>query len=151
MLIILPKTIDGWGIVSRLMDYERIRVLATQLAEKEVQVSLPRFKSELKMNLGKELIAMGMKDAFSKNADLSGMTGEENLFIDEVVHEAVIEVSEAGTEAAAASAAVIALKSSLGAEPEKFNADHPFVYFLRDEVSGTMIFAGRLVRPSEIQ
>jgi serpin B len=92
---------------------------------------------------------MGMEEVFSRDADLSGMTGERNLFVSEVVHKAFIEVTEAGTEAAAATAGIVALKSALREKPVRFQADHPFLYLLIDEVSGCIIFSGRLVRPSE--
>jgi serpin B len=91
---------------------------------------------------------MGMGSAFSRYADLSGMTGEKNLFVDEVIHKAFIEVNEHGTEAAAATAAIIGLKSSLRDDPVRFNADHPFVYLLLDQQTGCIIFTGRLVKPS---
>jgi serpin B len=89
-----------------------------------------------------------MGTAFNRDADLSGMTGEKNLYIDEVIHKAFIEVNETGTEAAAATAAIIGLKSSLRDEPVRFNADHPFLYFLLDRQTGCIIFTGRLVKPS---
>jgi serpin B len=76
------------------------------------------------------------------------MTGEENLYVDEVIHKAFIEVNEMGTEAAAATAAIIGLKSSLRDEPVRFYADHPFVFFLLDRQTGCIIFTGRLVKPS---
>ncbi len=88
-----------------------------------------------------------MGTAFSRNADLSGMTGEKNLYIDEVIHKAFIEVSETGTEAAAATAAIIGLKSGLRDDPVRFFADHPFVYFLLDQQTGCIIFIGRFVKP----
>jgi serpin B len=148
MLIILPKKTEGWKLISRILDFERLQVVTTNLESTEIQLALPRFKTELESNLRKDLVSMGMEQAFSKNADLSGMTGEKNLFISEIIHKAFIEVSEAGTEAAAATAAVVGLKSAFPGEPVLFIADHPFIYFLKDEVSGCIIFAGRFVRPS---
>jgi serpin B len=76
------------------------------------------------------------------------MTGEKNLYVDEVVHKAFIEVNEKGTEAAAATAAMIGLKSILRDDPVRFNADHPFVFFLFDRQTGCIIFFGRFVKPS---
>jgi serpin B len=150
LLIVLPKDIEGWQMISNILTPERLQVVISGLQTKKVRVILPRFKSELQLNLRKELISMGMEHAFSRDADLSGMTGEKELFISDVIHKAFIEVTEAGTEAAAATAAIIALKSALEEGPEVFRADHPFLYFLRDEPTGSIIFAGRLVRPAEI-
>jgi len=150
MLIILPRDIEGWSMISRVLTQERLQLLISGLEARKVRVTLPRFKSELQLNLRQELMSMGMERAFSRDADLSGMTGEKDLFISEIIHKAFIEVTEAGTEAAAATAAVIALKSALEEGPAVFRADHPFLYFLRDEATGSIIFAGRLARPSEI-
>ncbi len=150
MIVILPKRIEGWNMISSILDYDRIRLLKSKMTDTEVQIKLPRFKSELETNLRRELMAMGMENAFTKDADLSGMTGEQNLFISEIIHKAFIEVTEAGTEAAAASAALLALKSALEEEPVRFTADHPFIYLVWDGNTGNIIFAGRLVRPSEI-
>ena len=132
----------------RVLDYERIELLRSGLTTREVQLALPKFRSELRINLKQELTSMGMGTAFSKQADLSGMTGEKNLYVDEVVHKAFIEINERGTEAAAATAAMIGLKSSLRDDPVRFNADHPFVFLLLDRRTGCIIFAGRFVKPS---
>jgi serpin B len=148
MMVLLPKSIDGWRMISQVMDRDRINLVISELGTREVQLSLPKFRSELQINLREALTSMGMGTAFSRYADLSGMTGEKNLYVDEVIHKAFIEVSETGTEAAAATAAIIGLKSSLRDDPVRFNADHPFVFFLHDRQTGCIIFTGRLVKPS---
>jgi serpin B len=149
MTIILPRQVEGWEMVSRVIDAERIDKMESQIKSAEVFLSLPRFSSEMKMNLKSELSAMGMDLAFGRDADFSGMDGRKDLFIDEVIHKAFIEVSETGTEAAAASAAIMSLKSAYHEEPLRFNADHPFLYYIRDHRTGCIIFLGRLVRPAE--
>jgi len=148
MMIILPRSIEGWEMISRVLDLERLNKVESHLTPTEVQLALPKFSFELKTNLRDELSDMGMDLAFGMDADFSGMTGEKNLFIDEVIHKAFIEVSESGTEAAAATGAIISLKSALRDEPVRFNADHPFLYFIRDHQTGCIIFLGRFVRPS---
>jgi len=148
MMVILPKSIEGWRMISQVINYERIDLVLSGMGTKEVQLALPKFRSEFQINLRQELTSMGMGTAFSRQADLSGMTGEKNLFVDEVIHKAFIEVNETGTEAAAATAAIIGLKSSLRDDPVRFNADHPFVFFLLDRQTGCIIFTGRLVKPS---
>ena len=148
MTILLPKSVDGWQMISRVLDPERLDRVESQFTDTDVAVSLPKFTFELKLNLKKELSSMGMNLAFERGADFSGMTGEKNLFIDEVIHMAFIEVSESGTEAAAATSAIIGLKSALRENPVIFNADHPFLYMIRDHQTGCIIFMGRLVKPS---
>ena len=148
MTIILPRTPEGWKMISRVIDLQRLDKVETHFNPAEVSVSLPKFKSEMELNLRRELIKMGMDLPFGRDADFSGMTGDKNLFIDEVIHKAFIEVSESGTEAAAATGAVMSLKSALREEPLRFNADHPFLYCIRDRRTGSIIFLGRLVRPA---
>lgn len=148
LTVILPRSIEGWRMISQVIDFERINLVLAGMAAREVQLALPKFSSELQINLRHALTSMGMGTAFSRDADLSGMTGEKNLYVDEVIHKAFIEVNEQGTEAAAATAAIISLKSSLREEPVRFNANHPFVFFLLDRQTGCIIFAGRLVKPS---
>jgi serpin B len=148
LLVILPGSIEGWRMVSRIITQERIKLVFSGLVTREVHVALPKFRSAFQINLKQDLTGLGMGTAFTWQADLSGMTGEKNLFVDEVIHKAFIEVNEQGTEAAAATAAVIGLKSSLREEPVRFTADHPFIYFLIDRQTDCIIFTGRLVKPS---
>jgi serpin B len=148
LMVILPRSIEGWRMVSRIITHERLRLVISELGSREVRLALPKFRSELQVNLRQELTSMGMGTVFSRDADLSGMTGEKNMFVDEVIHKAFIEVNEQGTEAAAATAAIIGLKSSLREDPVRFQADHPFVFILIDRQTGCIIFMGRLVKPS---
>jgi len=148
MTILLPKSVDGWKLLSQVLNKDKLDRVESHFAETEVTVSLPKFTFESKFNLSEELSGMGMDQAFNMVADFSGMTDEKNLFIDEVIHQAFIEVSESGTEAAAATAAIIRLKGAPTEQPVRFNADHPFLYLIRDEHTGCIIFMGRLVKPS---
>ena len=89
--------------------------------------------------------ARGMPDAFdATRADFSGMTGQRELWIDAVIHQALVEVSEEGTQASAATAVVI----KKGGPPiPAFNAAHPFLYLIRDKQTGAIVFLGRVVNP----
>jgi len=111
--------------------------------EMEVMVQLPKFKIETEFYLGKTLASLGMPLAFSGQADFSGMDGSHNLLIDEVVHKAFIEVNEEGTEAAAATAVGIRATSM----PPQFIADHPFLFLIRENSTGTILFIGRVTDP----
>lgn len=85
---------------------------------------------------------MGIGDLFKGNADLSTLTGGANgVSVDEAVHKAKISVDEEGTIAAAATA-VISSRSSRPVEPYKFRCNHPFVYFLFDKMTGSVLFMG---------
>ena len=86
-----------------------------------------------------------MPSAFTRAADFSGIDGRRDLAISQVAHKAYIDVSEAGTEAAAATGIAVSLTAY--AEPAVFRADRPFLFFLRDTAAGAVLFAGRLENP----
>ena len=120
--------------------------LLAALDGRKVAVLLPRFRFETGLRLDETLAAMGMKSAFGRDADFSGMTGGKDLFISAVVHKAMIAVDEKGTEAAAATAAVLEWKGE-AANPVVFRADRPFLFALRDGETGTILFLGRVSDP----
>ena len=107
---------------------------------------MPRFEYDSDFSLKEALAALGMPDAFTSAADFSGMTGNRELFISEVIHKAFVSVDEEGTEAAAATAVVMSL-SAAPEEPVEFTADRPFVFLIRDNLTGTILFVGRVVNP----
>jgi len=114
-----------------------------------VEAHLPRFKTESGFQLNAALMLMGMRTAFDEAAaDFSGMDGKRDLFISAAVHKAFVDVNEEGTEAAAATAVVMAPNSmSMPQEPIVFRADHPFVFLIRERATGSILFVGRLARP----
>jgi len=142
MVILLPKKDDGLPqIEGKLASY--LNFLNDNQRE-EIAVFLPKFKVEAAFQLKDTLQILGMKDAFDQNkADFSAMTGKKELVISAVVHKAFIEVNEEGTEAAAATAVV----TSRGRSPT-FRADRPFLFWIKDNRSGTILFLGRVVEPT---
>lgn len=113
-----------------------------------LDLKLPKFSFTADFNLNDQLIAMGMPDAFSGQADFSGMTGQRDLFIDAVVHKAFVAVDEKGTEAAAATA-VIMRESAMPLFELSLVIDRPFVFVIRDLSSGQILFVGRVLNPVE--
>jgi serine protease inhibitor len=115
---------------------------------RDIYVSLPRFKMESKYKLNDTLKAMGMPTAFQRGgADFTGLNesyGKE-LYISFVHHKGFIDVNEAGTEAAAATAVGIAARSM----PPSFDGTRPFIYLIRDNATGTILFMGRMMDPTE--
>ena len=149
MLVILPRELLGIQEAMTRLDYQAFASISSQMTQKtEVSLSLPKFTSGAEFILNDALKSMGIKDAFGQQADFSGMTGKKDLFISVVVHKTFIEVSEAGTEAAAATGIGMALKSAYVAEPKIFNADHPFFYAIYHKETGVLIFAGWLENPT---
>jgi serpin B len=110
-----------------------------------VTLELPRFKFKARSDLSQTLADMGMASAFGPGADFSGMTGNRELFIGKVVHEAFVEVNEEGTEAAAATG-VVMTRASI---PHVVRADRPFLFLIRSERTGSWLCLGRVANPAE--
>ncbi|XP_023679287.1 leukocyte elastase inhibitor isoform X2 [Paramormyrops kingsleyae] len=111
----------------------------------DICVHLPKFKLEDDYELKAPLVSLGMTDVFdAAQADLSGMNGTGGLFLSTVVHKSFVEVNEEGTEAAAATAGIVAFAMF---REEYFVADHPFLFFIRHNKSKTILFFGRFSSP----
>jgi len=149
MVVLLPAS-GRLGALETRLAREGLDAVAGRLRPRTVNVALPRFRIEAQFGLNDPLIALGMRDAFNPGrADFSGMTGTRDLFVSAVVHKAFIEVNEKGTEAAAATAAVMRLTAMpVAEEPAVFRADRPFLFVLRDRASGSILFLGRVAAPS---
>ena len=149
MIVILPKAIDGLPGLEKSMTAESYNQWLGKLRRQEVRVWLPKFSATKDFELGDTLSAMGMPSAFSASAaDFSGMDGQRDLFISKVIHKAYVNVDEAGTEAAAATAITMSPTAVLRPkQPAEFKADHPFIYLLRETQSGAILFMGRYLGP----
>jgi serpin B len=150
MVIFLPNKKNGITEFEKSFDYKYYQDIIAAFQSNEVRLSLPKFQTTYKINLGTTLSQMGMPLAFSPNsADFSGMTGKRDLCISEVIHQAFINVDEKGTEAAAATAVVIkATAVRMPTEPKIFNADHPFIFIIKDNTTGTILFLGKIMNPN---
>lgn len=150
MLIVLPKTKKGLTNLERRWAAEGMYRHVTERLNHEatVIVSLPRFKMETEFALKPVLADLGAGLAFTGNADFGGIS-KEALMISEVIHKAFVEVNEEGTEAAAATAVMMARCAAPRSKPEPkvFKADHPFMFFIRDRRTNTVLFSGRLLEP----
>jgi serpin B len=151
MVIALPRKIEQQAALEKAIDAKWLSDAIGRLRPRPVQVALPRFKMTAEFELSKVLSAMGMPLAFDPaKADFSGMTTQEKVVIDKVIHQAFVDVNEEGTEAAAASAVTMRPTAARLPEPlAVFTADHPFIFFIRDTRSGAILFMGRVVNPSE--
>jgi serpin B len=148
MIVLLPKEIEGISKIEKSLTAENLDKWLGKLRKQEVRVYFPRFKMTSEFDLLKVLSKMGMPDAFNDlKADFSGMNGGKDLYISNVLHKAFVEVNEEGTEAAASTAVVMALKGV--AKPTIFRADHPFIYIIRDNITGSILFMGKVCDPRE--
>lgn len=150
MVILLPKDNNIAGIENQLT-YSNIKTWINQLQPTKLDdIYLPKYKMETDYNLNEYLQNMGMNNPFTTSADFSGITGIPNLFISKVLHKAFVEVNEEGTEAAAATAVIMELTGINPNEPEKliFDADHPFIFLIREKDTGLILFTGKVMEPS---
>jgi serpin B len=143
MVILLPKKNDGLAELEKTLTVSGIEQLLQTGSLQEVDVFLPKFKETSGFELVKPLEVLGMVDAFSDDkADFSGITDPSRLFIEAILHKAYVAVDEEGTEAAAATAIFLA-----EGIPDMFNADHPFLFLIKDNSTGAILFMGRVTNP----
>lgn len=147
MIILLPE--DGnFDAFESSLDAQMLEKIIGDIGTTNVTLAMPKFEYDSEFSLKDTLETIGMPIAFSMGADFSGMTGNDELFIKDVVHKAFVSVDEAGTEAAAASAVIMDLKAAPG-EPTEVTIDQPFIFLIRDIQTGTILFVGRVMNPSE--
>ncbi|XP_060100252.1 serpin B6-like isoform X2 [Heteronotia binoei] len=152
MIILLPDEIqdDSTGLekLERELTHEKLMdwISSEMMDQTEVELSFPKFKLEEKYDLKPVLSSMGMAEAFDHGkANFSGMSPCNDLVLSAVVHKSFIEVNEEGTEAAAATAAVMMLRCAM--ITPRFTADHPFLFFIRHNKTGAILFYGRFCSP----
>lgn len=145
MVVAVPTGDDGAAA-----ETPSIEAVVERLDVQDVVLSLPKFEIDNRVSLNDTLPQLGMPTAFTNAADFSGMTDDEPLKIGDVVHQATITVDEKGTEAAAATAVEMMAGSAAPgdeAPPLEVTADRPFTFWLRDTVTGVVIFTGRVNNP----
>jgi serine protease inhibitor len=148
MILVLPKRGNDLERVEKDLSVKKVDTLISRLHETTVDIFLPKFRTTQEFILNDALYACGMTDAFGGNADFSGMTGKKDLSISAVIHKAFVEVNEEGTEAAAATAVVMrAMATREPPRPVVFRADRPFLFLIRDNLSGSILFMGRIANP----
>jgi serpin B len=150
MVVVLPK--DGVTLATVLtsLNADSWDATMTQFHPMPLAVTLPRFKVEYDASLGKPLASLGMASAFAPGADFAPM-GLTHGVISDVVHKAVIEVSEQGTVAAAATGTMMrSLAMPVMRPPTVFRVDHPFFCVIRDTETGAVLFAGAIYDPEAL-
>lgn len=158
MIVIAPNNADGIDEIESQLSDKNIASWVNQMKSRKLHVTLPKFKSESAYKMNQTLSAIGMKTAFQKpntsgsGADFGGMTTstdiKDKLYISALMHKSFIEVNEKGTEAAAATAVVGARTLSLSTPfTPHFRADRPFIYMIKDNKTGSLLFLGRMMNP----
>lgn len=154
MVVVLPKSRDGLSRLEEGLTQELLETWIQRMVDRPVKLHLPRMRMESQLMLADVLKSLGMSEALSDSADFSAMSKQESLKISEVIHQANIDVDEKGTEAAAATAVIIAPTSAPAPteppEPVVFRANHPFLFLIRDNPSGAILFLGRMQQPPRV-
>jgi serpin B len=127
----------------------RIEGIVGELKPRPVLLTLPKFEyRSASISLKQSLVSLGMADAFDPDAaDFSGMDGRRDLFISDGFHKAMVRVDEDGTEAAAATGLAMQATSAMVEPPLTLVIDRPFVFVIRDDETGALLFMGRIVNP----
>lgn len=159
MVLIAPRTAGGLADVEKALTAKNLQAWIAKLQQREVHTFVPKFKAETKYDMGDTLKAMGMARAFkdprlADGAQFDGMSQSDDpsqkLYITKVLHKAFVEVSEKGTEAAAATAVILAEPTAAPVTvpfTPVFRADRPFVFLIRDRKTGSVLFLGRMMNP----
>jgi serpin B len=146
MVILLPQK-DQFKTFEAGLSGQKVAQIIQNLKNNQVELAMPKFKIEYELGLNKTLQALGMTDAFDPGkADFSGMDGAKDLYISDVVHKAWVTVDEEGTEAAAATGVVVGT-TSMPVDIKEMNIDHPFIFLIRDNQTGAILFIGRVINP----
>ena len=149
MIIVVPQQVDGLAKLERQLTPSLLKQWLTELYSQGsgsgvLSTWLPKFKIGSGFKLKQALSALGMPSAFNRYSDFSGMNGGPlPLFLTDVVHKAFVDVNEFGTEAAAATAVIAGVRSTRG----EIRVDRPFLLLIRDLISGSILFIGRVVNP----
>jgi len=153
MVVILPFDDNGLGALESKLSAEILLKAVQETRKMKVEVTLPKFKIEETIDLTSKLGLLGISDLFTDNADLTGVTTDAPLKVSKVVHKSFIEVNEEGAEAAAATGAVMMMRSMPMpmAPPPIFKADHPFLFGIFDDTNEVFLFWGRIAHPTEIE
>ena len=152
MFLLLPYEVDGLASLEDGLNHSKLQEVLQATSKSrpiKVEVSVPRFKMTQEFTLNNMLKHLGATDMFDEEkSNLTGIhDGAEKLYVSHVIHKAFVEVNEEGTEAAAATAVVIASRMCMPMH-QIFCANHPFLFLVQDKASGVVLFFGRIIRPS---
>jgi serpin B len=149
LIAVLPRQKDGLAQLEKTLTLAKLEGWLKARKSYQVDVKLPRFKMTQELDLKKTLSELGMPLAFTEAADFSGISSQQKLHIGFVLHKAFIDLDEKGTEAAAATAIGIKATAAPLPPPNRaiFHAHHPFLFVIRDNRSGSVLFMGRVVNP----
>jgi len=149
MVLYMPKNVTDMATVLSDLSANNFNSLYTGADEDSIVVHLPKFKIETEtISIREMLQTLGMEISFTPLADFSNIFGSGGVYIDDVLHKAFIDVNEEGTEAAAATVVIFLRAVADGEAEEKvFYFNKPFLFFIREQSTGEILFAGKMINP----
>lgn len=149
LIVALPREKDGLTALEEELSHAGLNLWFSQMKAARVNYYLPRFSFSRELELSETLKALGLNRALDpENAWFPGINEQEKLAISKILHQGFISVDEQGTEAAAATAVMLAGSAYVPEPPKVFRADHPFMFFILHRETNAVIFLGRITRPS---
>ncbi|XP_055496063.1 protein Z-dependent protease inhibitor-like [Leucoraja erinacea] len=145
MLVVISADM-GYQLLEDDLSVELVAQWIKAMRFKHIDLYFPRFKLDKSYKMEKMLKQLGIIMPFTNAADLSGISSSHRLKISEVIHKAVINVNERGTEAAAATG-TLAVPYSL---PPLIKVDHPFLFMIHEDITKTLLFIGRVNDPTKL-
>jgi len=145
MGMMLPSQVGELGTLQEKINVDVFEKMVSTTHSEKLMLLMPKFKIETEASLKEMLKSLGISEAFGSGANFSNIADCEDLYLSEVVHKAFVDVNEEGTEAAAATAALIALMCM----PMEFRATHPFIFFIKENLTGAILFMGHVMNPNE--
>lgn len=142
MMVLLPRSLDGLEELHKQLTPELLKELKKELRPLKVKVALPKFRFEYSKSMKNILQKLGLRKVFESGADLGGMSDYNDLSVSDVVHKAVVEVNEEGSEAAAVTAVVMSRRCIM--HVPDFIVDRPFLFAIHDTKNDVILFLGRI-------
>ncbi|KFP96386.1 Ovalbumin, partial [Leptosomus discolor] len=145
MLVILPDDVSGLEQLETAITTEKLKewTSPSMMKERKMKVYFPRMRIEEKYNLTSVLMALGITDLFSPSANLSGISSAESLKVSEAVHEASVDIDEAGSEVIGSTG----VGTEVTSVSEEIRADHPFLFLIKHKPTNSILFFGRCFSP----
>lgn len=144
MVILLPNERDGLEDIEKRLTLENLKTIGREMNKTKVVLMLPKFKIEYSKEMSGDFQSLGASSIFSPGADFSGMTPSKNVFVSQILHKAVIDVNEEGSEAAAVTGIVSNRMKPLEDSTTEFIIDHPFLFVIVDKRNDMILFMGRV-------
>ena len=148
MTVILPRQGVTAEEIVQILDADTWQGLTDQFSPDSVDLFMPRFKVAYGVLLNDVLKKLGMPLAFSEAADFTGITAPGDIYISRVIHKTFVDVNEAGTEAAAVTVIELIELSAGDDEAVTMRIDRPFIFVIRERLTGSILFMGKIVDPT---